>query len=165
MNRPGSRGAMTRSIRKFAALSAAALVLGLAPAPARAEMPPGKVPLAGDISVDDLDKAYRQSFPQTLRARGAEPTALPDVFGPGAVLRAGNLVMKITNIGIIGNPFVTSTDPSAQWPGQSSVEYMNAIALAVGGVEQVNGQTIRRVTYSTEWRPPSLDNEDKIYAS
>src|SRR5204862_1818016 len=103
--------------------------------------------------------------PKTLLARGASPSALPDIFGPGSVLKAGNVVMKVTNIGICGNPFVTSSDPSGQWPGASGVEYMNAIALAVGGVETVNGQQIRRVTYSTEWRPPSLDVEDKIYAT
>lgn len=155
---------MKRLFRKIGLLPLAALVLGIAPSPAHAIMPPGKLPLGGgDITSEELDQAYVQSFPQTLRAPGASPTALPDIFGPGAVLRAGNVVMKVTNIGIIGNPFATSTDPSGQWPGQSSIEYLNAVALAVGGVEQVNGQTIRRVTYSTEWRPPSLDPEDKIY--
>src|SRR5262245_18360842 len=42
---------------------------------------------------------------------------------------------------------------------------MDAIAFGVGGVESINGQLVRRVTYSTEWRPPSLDAEDKIYPS
>jgi len=157
---------MNPLIRKFGVLPLMVLALGLASGTARASMPPGKLPLGGgDITPEELDKAYVQSFPRTLNARGAKPTALPDIFGPGAVLRAGNVVMKVTNIGIIGNPFVTSTDPSGQWPGQSGIEYLNAVALAVGGVEQVNGQTIRRVTYSTEWRPPSLDPEDKIYQS
>ena len=114
--------------------------------------------------MDDLNRAYSEAFTHTLKSP-AQPTALPDVFGPGAVLKAGNLVMKITNVGIIGNPFITSNDPAGQWPGQSGIQYLNAIALAVGGTEIVNGQLIRRVTYSTEWRPPSLEPEDKIYAA
>jgi len=158
---------MKDSIRKFALLPILGLVIGLAPAsPAGAATPPGKTYLGGEFTAEELERAYVESFPRTLRARGAEPTALPDIFGPGAVLRAGNVVTKVTNIGIVGNPFTgTSNDPSGQWPGQSGIEYMNAIALAVGGVEQVNGQIVRRVTFSTEWRPPSLDNEDKIYAA
>lgn len=157
---------MKDSIRKFAALPILSLALGLAPlSPAEAAAPPGKLYLGGDVTAEELRKAYAESFPQTLKARGASPTALPDIFGPGAVLRAGNVVTKITNIGIVGNPFATSTDPAGQWPGQSGIEYMNAIALAVGGVEQVNGQLIRRVTFSTEWRPPSIDAPDKIYSA
>ena len=156
---------MDRRTRKLGVLPLALLTLGLVSAPARAVLPPGKVPLGGTIPIEDLDRGYAQSFPRTLPARGAQPTAQPDVFGPGAVLRAGNVVMKITNEGILGNPFTTSTDPAGQWPGQSSIQYLNAIALAVGGVEQVSGQTIRRVTFANEWRPPSLDAEDKIYAA
>lgn len=158
---------MRRLNRTFGVVPLAVLALGLTVGPAVAGSPPGKLVLGGgDQTVEDLDRAYSESFPRVLMARGASPTAVPDVFGPGAVLRAGNLVMKVTNVGIIGNPFTNlSTDPSGQWPGQSSIEYLNAIALAVGGVEQVQGQTVRRVTYSTEWRPPSLDPEDKIYAA
>ncbi len=158
---------MNHSIRKYALLPILGLALGLAPA-MRAEAAralPGKLYLGGEVTAEELTRAYEESFPRTLKARGASPTALPDIFGPGAVLRAGNVVTKVTNIGIVGNPFTTSTDPSGQWPGQSGIEYMNAIALAVGGVEQVNGQVVRRVTFSTEWRPPSLDAPDKIYAA
>ena len=156
---------MDRRIRTLGVLPLALLALGLGSPPAQCALPPGKVPLAGDLTPEELDQAYVQSFPQTLRARGAQPTALPDVFGPGSVLRAGNVVMKITNEGILGNPFVTSNDPAGQWPGASGIQYLNAIALAVGGVEQVNGQTLRRVTYANEFRPPSLDAEDKMYTA
>ncbi|HTO89573.1 MAG TPA: hypothetical protein VMJ70_00455 [Candidatus Sulfotelmatobacter sp.] len=114
--------------------------------------------------MEDLNRAYSESFLHSLKGP-AQPSALPDVFGPGSVLKAGNLVMKVTNVGILGNPFTTSSDPAGQWPGQSQIQYLNAVALAVGGVEIVNGQLIRRVTYSTEWRPPSLDAEDKMYSA
>src|SRR5258706_16204800 len=44
------------------------------------------------------------------------PAALPDINGPGHVLTAGNLFMKVTNNGILGNPFTNlSSDPSGQW--------------------------------------------------
>jgi len=60
-----------------------------------------------------------------LRGRRATPAAIPDINGPGAVLNVGSVVMKVTNFGTIGNPFVNlSTDPSAQWPGASGVEYL-----------------------------------------
>lgn len=123
---------------------------------------PGKQYLGGgDPNVkDELDQAYSEMFQHSLKER-AQPTALPDIFGPGAVLKAGNLVMKVTNYGIIGNPFTTSSDPSGQWPGQSGIEYLNAVAIAIGGTEIVNGQLIRRVTYFPEWRPPSLDAEEE----
>jgi hypothetical protein len=151
---------------KFAVMLLAILCAGwIAPRAAMAGQPAGKILLGGGgESAEVLNKAYNESFPNSLKGV-AQPNALPDIFGPGAVLKAGNLTMKVTNIGIIGNPFATSSDPSAQWPGASGVEYMNAIALAIGGVENVNGQVVRRVTYSTEWRPPSLDAEDKIYAA
>src|SRR5262245_21773360 len=68
-------------------------------------------------------------------ARQASPTDIPDIYGPGAVLNVGNVHMKVTNMGVIGNPFfATSSDPSGQWPGASGVEYLNAIVLAVGAV-------------------------------
>jgi hypothetical protein len=98
---------------------------------------------------------------------GAGPMAIPDIFGAGSVLNVGNLIMKITNNGIIGNPFTqVSSDPSAQWPGASSVEYMNFVAIAVGAVNPVatDPNAVRRVSYlNIEWRPPTLDPEDKMY--
>src|SRR6185436_9330380 len=95
---------------------------------------------------------------------GAE--AIPDVFGPGSVLRVGNIVMKVTNAGGIGNLFpAASSDPSGQWPGASGVEYLSIIGLAVGAVNPraTDPTAVRRVSYITEWRPKTLDPEDKIY--
>ncbi|HXJ70556.1 MAG TPA: hypothetical protein VNM39_16750, partial [Verrucomicrobiae bacterium] len=99
--------------------------------------------------------------------RGAKPLAIPDIFGAGSVLNVGNVIMKITNNGIIGNPFTNvSSDPSCQWPGTSAVEYMNFIGLAVGAVNPfaTDPNAVRRVSYlNLEWRPPTLDPEDRMY--
>jgi len=96
----------------------------------------------------------------------ATPAAIPDVFGPGAVLTAGNVYMKITNLGLFGNPFTQlSSDPSGQWPGASGIEYLSFGLLSVGAVNPVATEpnAVRRVSYFQEWRPPSLNAEDRIY--
>ena len=101
-------------------------------------------------------------------ARGASPTDIPDIYGPGAVLNIGNVHMKVTNMGVIGNPFfATSSDPSGQWPGASGVEYLNAIVLAVGAVNpaEIDPTLRRRVSSGSEWRPATLDPADRIYSS
>jgi hypothetical protein len=92
--------------------------------------------------------------------------ALPDIFGPGAVLSVGNINMKVTNYGFVGNPFTNlSSDPSGQWPGASAIEYLNFLGLSVGAVnpQATTPDAIRRVSYATEWRPATLDPEDKMY--
>lgn len=92
--------------------------------------------------------------------------ALPDVDGPGAVLTVGRVIQKVTNWGLVGNPFTNrSSDPSSQWPGASAVEYLNLIGLAVGAVNPIatDPTAVRRVSYLLEWRPKTLDPEDKIY--
>ena len=62
------------------------------------------------------------------KGRGSTPEAIPDIFGPGAVLNVGNVVMKVTNYAIIGNPFTNvSSDPSGQWPGTSGIEWPPAL--------------------------------------
>ena len=98
--------------------------------------------------------------------RVATPADIPDIYGPGAVLSVGNVYMKVTNMGVIGNPFSNvSSDPSGQWPGASGVEYLNAIVLAVGAVVPSETDPVRRhrVSSGTEWRPPTLGPEDRIY--
>lgn len=108
--------------------------------------------------------------PKNLRSssgsRTAQPAAIPDIYGPGAVLTAGNVFMKVTNFGVIGNPyFALSSDPSGQWPGASGVEYLNAIVLAVGGInpEATDPAAKRRVSSGSEWRPATFDPEDRMY--
>src|SRR5262245_28794691 len=98
----------------------------------------------------------------------AQPAAIPDIYGPGAVLTVGNVVMKVTNYGVIGNPFTNiSSDPSGQWPGASGIEYLNFILLALGGVNPTatDPTAVRRVSYNPEWWPPTPDPEDKMYRS
>jgi hypothetical protein len=90
----------------------------------------------------------------------------PDVNGPGAVLREANLRMKVTNWGVIGNPYPhLSSDPSARWPDDAGAEYLNSIALAVGAVDPTaSGPTPRRrVSYQNEWSPRSSGAEDRLY--
>lgn len=112
---------------------------------------------------------YTAAMPEYF---GADPSGglgvadIPDIFGPGAVLSVGNVYMKVTNIGLFGNPYTNlSSDPSGQWPGASGVEYLNAAVLAVGAVNPfaTDPNAIRRVSYFTEWRPPTLDPVDKMY--
>jgi hypothetical protein len=104
-----------------------------------------------------------------LRGRGrVGPMAVPDIFGHGSVLAAGKVIQKVTNFGVNGNPFLTtSSDPSGQWPGQSGFEYLFSQTIAVGAVDPAisPGDPVsrRRVSSGLEWRPPSLDPEDRIY--
>ncbi len=107
----------------------------------------------------------RQPSPKESPAMINSP---PDINGPGKVLRAGNLHMKVTNFGFVGNPFTNlSSDPSGQWPGDSGIEYLNSIRLAVGALDPyaVDPSQVHRVSYLFEWRPPSLNPEDRIYES
>ena len=112
---------------------------------------------------------FKAAMPEFFPPEGsgvARPTDVPDIFGPGAVLSVGNLVMKVTNYGLFGNPFQNlSSDPSGQWPGASGVEYLNYVGFAVGAVNALatDPNAIRRVSSVTEWRPPTLDPVDKMY--
>jgi hypothetical protein len=94
------------------------------------------------------------------------PTDVPDIFGPGAVLTVGNIFMKVTNFGFVGNPFTNlSSDPAGQWPGSSGIEYLNFFGLAVGAVNNFasDPKAVRRVSFATEWRPATIDSEDRMY--
>ncbi len=96
------------------------------------------------------------------------PMAVPEINGPGRVSTVGNVYMKTTNIGVLGNPFTAnSSDPSGQWPGPSGVEYLFFIGLwvAAKNPEALDPALLRRVSHNTEWRPPTLAPEDRIYQS
>ncbi len=100
------------------------------------------------------------------RPNGMATQAVPEVRGPGHVTTASRVWLKATNIGVMGNAFPSlSSDPSAQWPGSSGVEYLYYWGLWVGGVVpgQVSPEARYRVSSSIEWRPPSLDPVDRIY--
>jgi len=133
-------------------------------------------PVAAHLRPDDPETQglteYVQEVTARIRAnasasrRGARPVAIPDIFGAGSVLNVGNLVMKVTNNGVIGNPFTNvSSDPSGQWSGASGTEYLNFIGIGLGAVNPfaTDPNAVRRVSYLQEWRPPTLDPEDRIY--
>jgi hypothetical protein len=123
-----------------------------------------------DGSPDGMTEAqFKAAFPEWFPVDSlgvARPSDIPDVYGPGAVLSVGSILMKVTNWGVFGNPFQNvSSDPSGQWPGASGVEYLNFAGIAVGAVnpEATDPNAIRRVSSNTEWRPPSLASVDKMY--
>jgi len=124
-----------------------------------------------DGTRDGMTEAeFKAVFPEYFPVDGsggvASPYDIPDIFGPGAVLSVGNVLMKVTNLSVFGNPWTNvSSDPSGQWPGASGIEYLNLASLAVGAKNPtaVDPNAIRRVSFWTEWRPPTLDPEDKMY--
>jgi len=143
-------------------LLVAALVFAVA-APAAAHTEPGS-------PEDEAFRLYEKEVLAQVAAshqRGAKPMAIPDIFGQGSVLNVGNFVMKVTNNGLVGNPFTNlSSDPSGQWPGASAIEYLNFAGFAVGAVNPfaTDPAAVRRVSYlNLEWRPATLDPEDRIY--
>ncbi|MEK7823979.1 MAG: hypothetical protein AAB290_02915 [Candidatus Eisenbacteria bacterium] len=114
---------------------------------------------------------FKAGFPELFPPQGdgrVQPMAVPDIFGTGAVLNVGNVYMKVTNFDVIGNPFTNlSTDPSGQWPGASGVEYLSFILVAVGGVNKTatDPAAVRRVSQQPEWRPQTLEPQDRMYKS
>ncbi|MFM7232757.1 MAG: hypothetical protein ACKO3S_12350 [bacterium] len=155
---------MTAVSRGWAAGLLCALLAVTMSAPAQAR-------IRNEVGEEGIS-AYEQEVLARVEAsaaagrRGARPMAVPDIFGEGSVLRVGNFVMKVTNNGLLGNPFTNiSSDPSGQWPGTSGIEYMNLLGIGVGAVNPfaTDPNAIRRVSYITEWRPATLDPEDKMY--
>ena len=158
----------TRTIRSLAATLAVIAVL--APA-AHAKRPPlnqdgpTMKPTFLGMSAADLAAAYPDYFKVGQDGR-VQPLAVPNIFRAGDVLNVGKVVMKVTDLGLLGNPYTNLTsDPSGQWPGQSGIEYLNAIAFSVGAVNPTasDPNAVRRVSYFREWRPKTLDPEDDIY--
>lgn len=160
---------MSQRLLRLGALSASILtLLASLMSPASARLRPE------ESDYQDL-KAFEQEMQRLGRPIGGEattprgparPAAIPDIFGPGAVLNVGNVFMKVTNNGLDGNPFTAvSSDPSCQWPGASSIEYMNFVGLYVGAVNPLatDPTAIRRVSGLQEWRPATLEAEDRIY--
>ena len=146
---------------RVALLVAVALAWAL---PGLAHVKPGDPEYA---EFQNLEKEWKVGeFAPVGGKRIQRPADIPDIFGPGAVLTVGNVFMKVTNYGLDGNPFTNiSSDPSGQWPGASGIEYLNYIGFAVGAVNPyaTDPTAIRRVSYITEWRPPTLDPVDRMY--
>ncbi len=124
-----------------------------------------------DPEAMDLRSYEEEVFARTQSSasgrRGARPMAIPNIFETGvSVLNVGNVVMKVTNNGLVGNPFTNvSSDPSCQWPGASAVEYMNFCGIGLGAVNPfaTDPNAVRRVSLLQEWRPATLDPEDRVY--
>src|SRR5512147_3235799 len=156
-----------REVTKWVAIGLACMLLaGALAAPASSRTQPGD-------PEDHIFRAYEQEVmarvqaSESARRRGAKPLAIPDIFGAGSVLNVGSVIMKVTNNGLVGNPFTNvSSDPSCQWPGASAIEYMNYAGIAVGAVNPfaTDPNAVRRVSFlNVEWRPATLDPEDRIY--
>jgi len=126
---------------------------------------PGKIDADG-LTLAELQRMMPEYFHLGGGSGRVGRLAIPDVFGPGAVLDVGNIHMKVTNAGHFGNAFPNlSSDPAGQWRGASAIEYLSSVRLAVGGVNptSTNPAAVRRVSFYTEWRPPTLDPEDRMY--
>ena len=99
-----------------------------------------------------------------------DPATTPDgihVLDGSYVLDHGLFHVNITNHGLIGSQFLSSTSyshaPSAQWPGGSGHEYLWAGGLWVGATK--NGQhVVTTGQYQRELRPDD-DILDTIYES
>jgi hypothetical protein len=152
------------NMRRVGAVLVGLMFAAFAAPMAHAQVAEGKVDPDG-LTFDAIKAAMPEYF--RLQSSGrARPADIPDIFGPGAVLTVGEVYMKITNFGHVGNLFMNlSSDPSAQWPGASGVEYLSSIRFAVGAVNPTatDPTAVRRVSYLLEWRPPSLDPVDRIY--
>jgi hypothetical protein len=89
-----------------------------------------------------------------------------EVRGEGFVHNVGNLWVNITNLGVVGNPWKSlSTDPSAQFPPGSGVEYLYGAGIWVGA-KIGNDPTphVSTALYQTEFRPSTFPI-DTIYES
>jgi hypothetical protein len=149
---------VTRSAQLVALMLGVAAAFVAAPASARVM----------DKDMESLVAPADQQ-PGTYRNGGHyTPNAVPEINGPGRISTVGNVWLKTTNIGVMGNPFpANSSDPSAQWPGPSGSEFLFYWGLWVGAKnpEAQDPALVRRVSQNTEWRPPSLAPEDRIYQS
>lgn len=89
-----------------------------------------------------------------------------EIRGEGFVHNVGNLWINVTNLGVVGNPWKNlSTDPSAQFPPGSGVEYLYGAGIWVGA-KIGNDPTphVSTALYQTEFRPSTFPI-DTIYES
>lgn len=89
-----------------------------------------------------------------------------EVRGEGFVHNVGNLWVNVTNLGVVGNPWKNvSTDPSAQFPPGSGIEYLYGAGIWVGAkVGDDPDPRVSTALYQTEFRPSTLPI-DTIYES
>ncbi len=89
-----------------------------------------------------------------------------EVRGEGFVHNAGDIWLNVTNLGVIGNPWKNlSTDPSAQYPPGSGVEYLYGAGIWVGAMVDDNpNPRVSTAFDQLEFRPSKLPT-DTIYES
>jgi hypothetical protein len=89
-----------------------------------------------------------------------------EIRGEGFVHNVGNLWVNITNLGVVGNPWKNlSTDPSAQYPPGSGVEYLYGAGIWVGAkIGNDPNPHVSTALYQTEFRPSTYP-VDTIYES
>ena len=103
---------VTRSAQLVA--RASALLLGAAAAFVLA------TPASARVLDKDMENLVAPQDPGTLRNGGHNtPQAVPEINGPGRVSTVGNVWLKTTNIGVMGNPFpANSSDPRISRPAR-----------------------------------------------
>ncbi len=92
--------------------------------------------------------------------------AVLDIENRGPVLRAGRFAMRVSNVGVLGNPWFDvgrSFDPSFEFPRGSGQELLGRAELWVSarktdGTRRVSGGPMM------EWRP-TLDPDDRVRES
>ena len=97
---------MNRNLKWLSLLTIAGLAVATLARPAHARFVEGSPEYE---ALQELQKEWQVGpyapAPGTT-GRTTRPAAIPDIFGPGAVLNVGNVWMKITNNGFCGNPFI-----------------------------------------------------------
>jgi hypothetical protein len=89
--------------------------------------------------------------------------AVLEVYNHGPQLTAGAFALRITNIGVIGNPFRDvglSFDPSFEFPRGSGNEFLKSAELWVGAVDATGARHVSGGPM-LEWRP-TLAPEDRV---
>ncbi|HUV35606.1 MAG TPA: hypothetical protein VMX58_01560, partial [Patescibacteria group bacterium] len=88
------------------------------------------------------------------------------VYDGSGIHNVGNLIMHVCNWGCFGSypnyRLPTSDYPSAQWPANSSVEYLWIAGLWVGAKKD-GVPVVSTSAYDTEFRPDPYDGNAKIY--
>ena len=85
-----------------------------------------------------------------------------EVFDRGPTLRAGKFIMRVSNAGILGNPFPDlSTDPSFEYPQGSGQEMMLSASLWVGAVDALGEARVSGAPL-LEFRP-TLSDADTVH--
>ncbi len=137
-----SNGASMRVIRKtIPTLVAIAIVAAAAAIPSE--------PVFARIEVTGLGAS----------AKGKQPASgVYEIRGEGFVHNVGNLWVNVTNLGVIGNPWKNlSTDPSAQYPPGSGIEYLFGAGIWVGArVGEGQNYYVSTALPATEFRPNTL---------